>query len=62
MNKSNGKRRPGRPRKNDGRRKFTTSLKPETVDLLREVGWGNANDGIERLARAFRDALKQGEK
>lgn len=47
----------GRPPKNDGRQKFTTKLHPATIELLREIGSGNANDGIERLIVAFRDRL-----
>ena len=57
MAKKVDKPRRGRPPKNDGRIKFTTKLRPGTVELLREIGAGSANDGIERLVFAFRDRL-----
>lgn len=53
-----GSKPPGRPPKTDGRQKFTTKLRPKTVELLREIGnGGGANEGIERLVAQFRDRL-----
>lgn len=54
------KRRRGRPPTgvSDGREKFTTRLRPETIAFLREVGRGNANAGIERLEQAFKETLR----
>jgi hypothetical protein len=48
---------PRPPKPPDGRVKFTTRLRPETIAFLREIGNGLANDGIERLEQAFRETL-----
>lgn len=57
------KRKRGRPYlEPDGRHSFTTRLRLEDVEFLREVGRGGANYGIELLIDAFRATLKRNER